>query len=370
MKKRIKVQSGDDDESVLRVGERPETDPYSGEGAAVPVAPEEAADYIAELEPQVEAASPYIQRARDEIAQAVVGQRELIDSLFIGFLTNSHVLLEGVPGLAKTTTVKALASCISAKFSRVQFTPDLLPADVLGTMIYNPRTQEYTTKFGPIFCNILLADEINRCPPKVQSALLEAMQEHQVTLGDKTYKLEDPFLVLATENPVEQEGTYPLPEAQVDRFMLKVFIDYPTATEEMEILEFIANKGAKPQLDQVLTPEDIKNLRELVEHIYVSQQIKQYIVNLVIATRHPKMVDKRLAELIRYGASPRATINLTLACRAQAFLQGRAYVVPDDIKAIAKGILGHRILTSYEAEAENMTSYDIIDILLKRVPVP
>ena len=370
MKRKLRMKSGSKVDPILRVGEDPETDPYSGEDVPPPQAPEEAAEYIAELETQISDASAYIQRARDEIAQAVVGQRELIDSLFIGLLTNSHVLLEGVPGLAKTTTVKALASCISAKFNRVQFTPDLLPADVLGTMIYNPRTQEYTTKFGPIFCNIMLADEINRCPPKVQSALLEAMQEHQVTLGDKTYKLEEPFLVLATENPVEQEGTYPLPEAQVDRFMLKVFIDYPSAEEELQILDFIADKQAKPQLDQVLSPEDINNLREFVEAVYVSPQIKQYIVNLVIATRHPKTVDPRLAELIRYGASPRATINLTLACRAQAFLQGRAFVIPEDIKAISRGILGHRILTSYEAEAENMTSYDIVDILLKRVPVP
>ncbi len=369
MKKALKMKS-QDGAGVLRLTDEPDVDPYAGEDVESLQPPEEAAEYIAEMQGQIEEAAGYIQRARDEIAQAVVGQRELIDSLFIGLLTNSHVLLEGVPGLAKTTTVKALASCISAKFRRVQFTPDLLPADVLGTMIYNPRTQEYTTKFGPIFCNIMLADEINRCPPKVQSALLEAMQEQQVTLGDQTYKLEDPFLVLATENPVEQEGTYPLPEAQVDRFMLKVFIDYPTALEEMEILEFIANKGAKAQLEPVLSPEDINTLREFVAAIYVSQQVKQYIVNLVIATRHPAQVDRKLADLIRYGASPRATINLTLACRVQAFLRGRAFVIPDDVKAVAKGILGHRILTTYEAEAENMTSYDIVELLLKRVPVP
>ncbi|MDF3128148.1 MoxR family ATPase [Kiritimatiellaeota bacterium B1221] len=356
--------------NVLRVEEDPHTDPYAGDDLDTPFFPEEAAEYIAELQPQIDEVSPRIQRVRDEIAQAIVGQHNLIDSLLIGLLTNSHVLLEGVPGLAKTATVNALASCIAAKFQRVQFTPDLLPADVLGTMIYNPRTQEYTTKFGPIFCNILLADEINRCPPKVQSALLEAMQEHQVTLGDKTYKLEDPFLVLATENPVEQEGTYPLPEAQVDRFMLKVFIDYPTAEEELQILEFIANKKAKTELEVVITPKQIKTVRQLVEWIYLSDQVKQYIVNLVIASRHPGKVSKKLAELIRYGASPRATINLTLACRAQAFLQGRAYVIPDDVKAVAPGILGHRILTTYEADAENMTSYDIVDALLKKVPVP
>jgi len=372
-----KSQSGSTQRVTFRKGggavpveSDPHIDPYSGEDVSPPQAPEEAAEYIAELQPQIDEVGHRIQRVRDEMAQAVVGQRNLIDSLLIGLLTNSHVLLEGVPGLAKTTTVKALAACIDAHFSRIQFTPDLLPADVLGTMIYNPRTQEYTTKFGPVFCNILLADEINRCPPKVQSALLEAMQEHQVTIGDQTYKLEDPFLVLATENPVEQEGTYPLPEAQVDRFMLKVFIDYPTAEEELQILEFIANKTAKPELETVLTPKHIRTIRQLVEWIYVSDQIKQYIVNLVIASRHPDQVSRKLADLIRFGASPRATINLTLACRAQAFLQGRAYVIPDDVKAVAPGIMGHRILTTYEAEAENMTSYDIVNALLKRVPVP
>ncbi|MEM6822727.1 MAG: MoxR family ATPase [Verrucomicrobiota bacterium] len=318
----------------------------------------------------VQEGGAYIQQIRDEMAQAVVGQKHLIDGLLIGLLTNSHVLLEGVPGLAKTTTVKALASCVEAQFQRIQFTPDLLPADVVGTLIYNPKTTEYTTKFGPIFTNILLADEINRCPPKVQAALLEAMQEQQVTLGEQTYALPSPFLVLATENPVEQDGTYPLPEAQVDRFMLKVYVDYPTAEEERQILDYIADGQGKQALTPMLNIDQIAEMRNMVQQIYLADNLKDYIVQIVLATRSPETYDKSLAGLVRYGGSPRATINITRASRAQAFLQGRSYVTPDDIKDVCPPILGHRVLTTYEAEAEEVTSETIISRLLELVPVP
>lgn len=327
-------------------------------------------DALAALGEQVAQEGARIAAVRAEVALAIVGQLHLIDSLLIGLLTNSHVLLEGVPGLAKTTTVKALASCLQARFSRVQFTPDLLPADVLGTLIYNPRTSEYSTKFGPIFTNILLADEINRCPPKVQSALLEAMQEHQVTLGDTSYLLDDPFLVLATENPVEQEGTYPLPEAQVDRFMLKVTVDYPSPDEELQILDYIADGKSKPKLDALLTIDDVKAMRGLVRQVYIAEELKRYIVRIVLATRYPERLDEKLAGLIRFGASPRATINITMACRAQAFLQGRAFVTPEDIKAVVPAILGHRIMTTYEADAEEVDSAAIVQRILALVTVP
>ncbi|HPA20513.1 MAG TPA: MoxR family ATPase [Verrucomicrobiae bacterium] len=323
-----------------------------------------------EFENEVAAAGQLLALARDEIARAVVGQRELVDCLFIGLLTNSHVLLEGVPGLAKTTTVKALASVIDAKFHRVQFTPDLLPSDVVGTLVYNARTAEYSTRFGPIFCNVLLADEINRAAPKVQSALLEAMQEQQVTIGEKSYALPDPFLVLATENPIEHEGTYPLPEAQMDRFMLKVDIDYPSPEEERQIMDYIADEGAKPRLDPILTVEQALCLRETTKRITLADALKNYIVRLVTATRDAGSADAALAPLIRYGASPRASINLAKASRAKALLDGRAYVIPEDIKAVAPAILCHRILVTYEAEAEEVTTPHIVGRLLECVPVP
>lgn len=325
---------------------------------------------ITEFETEVTEAGRLLALAREEIARAVVGQRELVDCLFIGLLTNSHVLLEGVPGLAKTTTVKALASVIDAKFHRVQFTPDLLPSDVVGTLVYNPRTAEYSTRFGPIFCNVLLADEINRAAPKVQSALLEAMQEQQVTIGETSYALPDPFLVLATENPIEHEGTYPLPEAQMDRFMLKVNIDYPSPGEERQIMDYIADEGAKPRLDPVLTVAQALRLREVTKRVTLADALKDYIVRLVTATRDAGAADAALGPLIRYGASPRASINLARASRAKALLEGRAYVIPEDIKAVAPSILCHRILVTYEAEAEEVTAPQIVDRLLECVPVP
>ena len=325
---------------------------------------------IPEFENEVAEAGRLLGLAREEIARAVVGQRELVDCLFIGLLTNSHVLLEGVPGLAKTTTVKALASVIDAKFHRVQFTPDLLPSDVVGTLVYNPRTAEYSTRFGPIFCNVLLADEINRAAPKVQSALLEAMQEQQVTIGEKSYALPDPFLVLATENPIEHEGTYPLPEAQMDRFMLKVNIDYPSPGEERQIMDYIADEGAKPRLDPILTVEQALRLREVTKRVTLADALKDYIVRLVTATRDAGTADAALGPLIRYGASPRASINLARASRAKALIEGRAYVIPEDIKAVAPSILCHRILVTYEAEAEEVTTPQIVNRLLECIPVP
>lgn len=326
--------------------------------------------HTTEFQNEVASAGSLLGLAREEIARAVVGQKELVDCLFIGLLTNSHVLLEGVPGLAKTTTVKALASVLDAKFHRVQFTPDLLPSDVVGTLVYNARTAEYSTRFGPIFCNVLLADEINRAAPKVQSALLEAMQEQQVTIGDKSYALPDPFLVLATENPIEHEGTYPLPEAQMDRFMLKVDIDYPSAQEELQIMEYIADEGAKPKLDPIVSIEEALRLRETTKRIVLAEALKDYIVRLVAATRNAGAADASLASLIRYGASPRASINLARASRAKALLAGRAYVIPEDIKAVAPSILCHRILVTYEAEAEEVTTPQIVSRLLECVPVP
>ncbi|MCC6353199.1 MAG: MoxR family ATPase [Verrucomicrobiae bacterium] len=323
-----------------------------------------------QFENEVAEAGRLLALAREEIARAVVGQAELVDCLFIGLLTNSHVLLEGVPGLAKTTTVKALASVIDAKFHRVQFTPDLLPSDVVGTLVYNTRTAEYSTRFGPIFCNVLLADEINRAAPKVQSALLEAMQEQQVTIGEKSYALPDPVLVLATENPIEHEGTYPLPEAQMDRFMLKVNIDYPSPEEERRIMDYIADEEAKPRLDPVLTVAEALRLRETTKRVALADALKEYIVRLVTATRDAGSSDPALGPLIRYGASPRASINLARASRAKALLEGRAYVIPEDIKAVAPSILCHRILVSYEAEAEEVTTPHIVRRLLECVPVP
>ena len=323
-----------------------------------------------ELTQQVKDSSTWIKPLQDEIARVVVGQRYLVDGLLIGLLTNGHVLLEGVPGLAKTLTVKTMASCIHTGFQRIQFTPDLLPADLVGTLIYNPRTGEFTTKHGPLFSNLILADEINRAPAKVQSALLEAMQERQVTLGDTTYKLPDPFLVLATQNPLEQEGTYQLPEAQLDRFMLKLRIGYPSKAEERKILDLMATSAPKLDVLRVLEPAEVIRARALVNEIYVDDRVKDYIVDVVFATREPASYKLPLDGMIRYGASPRATIALTLAARAKAFMSGRGYVTPQDVKSVGPDVLRHRIIVSYEAEAEEVSSEQVIDRIFAHLPVP
>lgn len=323
-----------------------------------------------ELTAQVKETSAWIKPLQDEIARVVVGQKYLVDGLIIGMLTNGHILLEGVPGLAKTLTVKTLASAIQTGFQRIQFTPDLLPADLVGTLIYNPRTGEFTTKQGPLFSNLILADEINRAPAKVQSALLEAMQERQVTIGETTYKLPDPFLVLATQNPLEQEGTYQLPEAQLDRFMLKLRIGYPTKAEERKILDLMATSAPKLDVLRVTEPEDILRARKLVNEIYIDDRVKDYIVDVVFATREPAAYRLPLEGLIRYGGSPRATIALTLAARARAFMSGRGYVTPQDVKSVGPDVLRHRIIVSYEAEAEEVTSEQIIERIFANLPVP
>jgi MoxR-like ATPase len=295
----------------------------------------------------------------------------MIDRLLIGLLADGHVLLEGVPGLAKTLTVSSLATAINTKFQRIQFTPDLLPADLIGTLIYNQKEAEFTVKKGPIFSNIILADEINRSPAKVQSALLEAMQELQVTIGETTYPLDEPFLVLATQNPIEQEGTYPLPEAQVDRFMLKIKIDYPSEDEEMEIMRQNAKTGKKPKLESVISPEKILKARKVVNEIYMDEKVEQYIIDLIFATRNPSEYDlEDMQELISFGASPRASINLNIAARARAFMEHRAYVTPEDVRSIAKDVLRHRIIPTFEAEAEEITSEDLVDKILSTVQVP
>lgn len=306
----------------------------------------------------------------DEIGKVIVGQKYLIERLLIGILANGHVLLEGVPGLAKTLSVISLAKAIKVKYQRIQFTPDLLPADLIGTLIYNPRSGEFTTKKGPIFTNIVLADEINRAPAKVQSALLEAMQEKQVTIGENTFKLDDPFLVLATQNPIEQEGTYPLPEAQVDRFMLKLNINYPSKTEEREILERMARTDTNIKINAIISPKDISRLRSIVDQIYIDDKIKDYIVDLVFASREPQKYNLDLDEFIEYGASPRATIYLAVASKAYAFLKGRGYVTPQDVKNIGMDVLRHRIIITYEAEAEEMTSEKIIQNIFDNIEVP
>ncbi|MEQ8850673.1 MAG: AAA family ATPase [Phycisphaerales bacterium] len=304
------------------------------------------------------------------VEQVIVGQREMVESLLIGLLCNGHVLLEGVPGLAKTLTVSTLASAIDAQFQRIQFTPDLLPADLIGTLIYNPRDGEFTARKGPIFANIVLADEINRAPAKVQSALLEAMQERQVTIGDETHRLDEPFLVLATQNPIEQEGTYPLPEAQVDRFMLKVRITYPSKADERRVLDRMSAQTPPTTGGHITTVAEILELRDLVRRIYIDDKIKDYIVDLVHATRAPESFDIDASRLIEFGASPRATIALAQAARAHAFLEGRGFVTPQDVKSIALRVLRHRVLASYEAEAENVTSDDIVTMILDGTPVP
>jgi MoxR-like ATPase len=324
-----------------------------------------------ELTEQISLASHWVGPLQNEIARVVVGQKTLVEGLLIGLLTNGHILLEGVPGLAKTLTVKTLAQAIHTGFQRIQFTPDLLPADLIGTLIYNPRTGEFTTKQGPLFSNLILADEINRAPAKVQSALLEAMQERQVTIGDQTYKLADPFLVLATQNPLEQEGTYSLPEAQLDRFMLKLKVGYPSKVEERQILDLMGTSNPNMEVQRILDPKDILHARTLVNQVFVDDRVKDYIVNLVFATREPNTYGiKGLDGMLRYGASPRATIALTLAAKARAFLAGRGFVTPHDVKSVAADVLRHRLLISYEAEAEEITSETIVSKLLQHLPVP
>ena len=311
-----------------------------------------------------------IQRLREQTARVIVGQEKLVDRLLIGILCNGHVLIEGVPGLAKTLTVSTLAAAMQTTFQRIQFTPDLMPADLTGTLVYNPRTGDFTVKKGPIFHQIVLADEINRAPAKVQSALLEAMQERQVTIGETTFRLEEPFIVFATQNPIEQEGTYPLPEAQVDRFMLKVKVDYPSKADEREILRRMCGSSPGTSVEPVLTPREVIECRKVCDSVYLDEKIEEYILEVVQATRNPRECGTQIVDLVRYGASPRATIALGMASRAHAFLSGRAYVVPQDIKAIAHDVLRHRLILSYEAEAEEKTSDDIIRLILDSVKVP
>lgn len=326
---------------------------------------------IQQLGVEIAQQSIMIERLQTELQKVIVGQQYMVNRLLIGLLSNGHVLLEGVPGLAKTLTIKSLAQAIAAPFSRIQFTPDLLPADVIGTMIYNQQRGEFVVRKGPIFSNFILADEINRAPAKVQSALLEAMQEKQVTIGDQSYKLDEPFLVLATQNPLEQEGTYPLPEAQVDRFMLKVVVGYPDKKEEQLIIRQQVQSEAAVAIQPIASIQEILQARQLVKRVYMDEKIEQYIIDIVFATRYPDEYGLgKLKNLISYGGSPRASINLALAAKAHAFLSKRAYIIPDDIKAIAKDVLRHRIGLTYEAEAENITSEMIIDDILKTVQVP
>lgn len=325
---------------------------------------------IKELNERIQKESSFVDMVTMEMNKVIVGQKHLVESLMIGLLSNGHILLEGVPGLAKTLAIKSLAKTISAKFARIQFTPDLLPADLLGTMIYSQKKEEFTIKKGPIFANFILADEINRAPAKVQSALLEAMQERQITIGDNTFKLDEPFLVMATQNPIEQEGTYPLPEAQVDRFMLKVVINYPKKDEERAIIN--QNLLSQfPETSTILTPEDIIKARNVVKEVYMDEKIQKYIVDIVFATREP--VDYKLEkyqDMISYGASPRAGISLAQAAKAYAFIKRRGYVIPEDVRAVCPDVLRHRIGLSYEAEANNITSEEIITDILNTVEVP
>jgi MoxR-like ATPase len=329
----------------------------------------ELAAHIEAINQKVRDESQFVQQLVGEVHRVIVGQKYMVERLLIGLLTRGHILLEGVPGLAKTLAVKTLAAAIDTHFQRIQFTPDLLPADLIGTMIFNPREGTFCPRKGPIFSNIVLADEINRAPAKVQSALLEAMQERQVTIGDTTYPLAEPFLVLATQNPIEQEGTYPLPEAQIDRFMLKLKIDYPDAKEERQILDLMA--GDEPiQVSKVIHPSDILRVRKVIKEVYMDDRIKDYIVQLVVASRRAQDFRADLKDLIRFGASPRATIFLAQASRAHAFIKGRGYVTPEDIKAIGLDVLRHRIILSYEAEAEEVTTESIISRIFDAVQVP
>ena len=325
---------------------------------------------MSQLLDRIAATNAWVPLVRKEMHRVLIGQEALIDRVFIALLTNGHILLEGVPGLAKTLTVKALAGCLNVSFKRFQFTPDLLPADLLGTLIYSPSDGAFKPKLGPIFANLILADEINRSPAKVQSALLEAMQERQVTLAETTHPLPDPFLVMATMNPIDQEGTYQLPEAQLDRFLLKIKVDYPTKVEERQILDLMATSSPKLTTEVSTNPEAIKASREVVNDIHVDDRVKDYIVELIYATRHPEGYLDDMKHLIRCGASPRGTINLTLASKALAYLDGRPYVTPQDIKDLVPDVLRHRVLITYEAEAEGITSEAILQRLLERIPVP
>ncbi len=326
---------------------------------------------LSEINDRVAEASDWVQLLKRQIGRVIVGQNYLIERLILGLIANGHVLLEGVPGLAKTLSVSTLAAAIKMQFQRIQFTPDLLPADLIGTLIYNPNTAEFSTKKGPLFSNLILADEINRAPAKVQSALLECMQERQVTIGSTTYPLPDPFLVLATENPIEQEGTYPLPEAQVDRFMLKLNIGYPNREEERRILDTMATTNPDTNVDPVTDASKILDARLVVNDIYIDDKVKEYIINIVFATREPENCKlEEIRDFIQYGASPRATIYLTLAAKAWAFLQRRGYVTPQDVKTIGMDVLRHRLIVTYEAEAEDLTSEDIIKKIFETIPVP
>lgn len=323
-----------------------------------------------QIRDQIAEKSGFVQNLKNEVFKVIVGQEHMIDRILIALVTGGHILIEGVPGLAKTSAIKSVSDCLQTKFQRIQFTPDLLPADLIGTLIYNPKDGNFTIRKGPIFSNIVLADEINRAPAKVQSALLEAMQEKQVTIGDETFELEEPFLVMATQNPVEQEGTYPLPEAQIDRFMLKVNITYPSRNEEKRIMERFAAR-VPAALNAMISPKDILDLRQMLEHVYIDDKVLDYIVDIVYATRQPKEYNlEKLETLIEYGASPRASIFLNIAARAHAMLQGRAYATPQDVKSIGMDILRHRVIVTYEAEAEEQTSEDVIRTIFDEIPVP
>jgi len=325
---------------------------------------------VKEIAEKVQSEGALLARLREEIGRVIVGQAYLVDRLLLALLSNNHVLIEGVPGLAKTLSVTTLAKAVQAAFQRIQFTPDLLPADLIGTLIYNPKTGDFTTKKGPIFANIILADEINRAPAKVQSALLEAMQERQVTIGDQSFLLEEPFMVLATQNPIEQEGTYPLPEAQVDRFMLKLKVSYPTKAEEHQILKRMARSSPQLDIEPILKPEDIIRLRALADEIYMDEKIEEYILNVVECTREPSRYGLEIGDLIRYGGSPRATIFLAMASKAQALIEGRGYVTPQDVKSVGMDVLRHRVIVTYEAEAEEKTSEDLVRQIFDAVEVP
>jgi MoxR-like ATPase len=329
------------------------------------------AEDIRQLNERISYAGQFVDKLREEVGHVIVGQTHMLDRLLIGLLSNGHVLLEGVPGLAKTLAIKSLAQAIHAKFSRIQFTPDLLPADVIGTMIYNQQRNDFVVRKGPIFANFILADEINRAPAKVQSALLEAMQERQITIGDTTYKLEEPFLVLATQNPLEQEGTYPLPEAQVDRFIMKVLVNYPKMHEEQMIIRQNVQGMSFATIKQVVSVQEVSNAKDLVRQVYMDEKIEQYILDIVFATRNPEKykLDK-LKPLISYGASPRGSINLALAAKSQAFLNKRGFVIPEDVRSICNDVLRHRIGLTYEAEAENINVEGVIEEVLKQINVP
>jgi MoxR-like ATPase len=356
--------------SVPPVVPQPLPAPHHGNGNGNYASGGSPNERIQAINEAVRTSSTWVPPLRQEISRVLVGQKTLVDRLLVGLVTNGHILLEGVPGLAKTLSLKTLAAATQLKFHRLQFTPDMLPADIIGTMIYNPRDGSFHTKHGPIFSNFILADEINRAPAKVQSALLEAMQERQVTLGDDTYMLPQPFLVMATQNPLEQEGTYPLPEAQVDRFMLKVIVDYPNRTEERAILDTMATSAPDLRVAPVVSGEDILAARRVVNSVYVDEKLKDYIVDTVLATREPKRYGIDLNGYVRYGASPRATIALTMAAKAGAFLNGRGYVTPQDVKTFALDVLRHRVAVSYEAEAENITPENIVTRVLETLPVP